>query len=51
MESRSNLLLFDMTFGGVLGTTKEIGFMEVIVLMVLIVLVETWYFTCKGWLD
>jgi len=50
MESRSNLLL-DMAFGGVLGSTNEIGFMVVIVLMVLIVLVETWYLTCKGWFD
>ncbi len=41
--------LLGMNVGGVPGTTNNSGFSIVIVLMVLIVLVETWYFTRKGW--
>jgi len=43
--------LLGMNVGGVPGTTNSSGFIFVIVLMVLIVLVETWYFTRKGWFD
>jgi len=43
--------LLGMNVGGVPGTTNSSGFIIVIVLMVLIVLVETWYFTRKGWFD
>ena len=43
--------LLGMNVGGVPGTTNNSGFIIVIFLMVLIVLVETWYFTRKGWFD
>jgi Mg2+ and Co2+ transporter CorA len=43
--------LLGMNVGGVPGTTNSSGFIIVIFLMVLIVLVETWYFTRKGWFD
>ncbi len=43
--------LLGMNVGGVPGTTIPSGFIIVIVLMVLIILVEFWYFTRKGWFD
>jgi zinc transporter len=43
--------LLGMNVGGVPGTTNSSGFIIVIFLMVLIVMVETWYFMRKGWFD
>ncbi|MFZ0531976.1 MAG: CorA family divalent cation transporter [Anaerolineales bacterium] len=43
--------LLGMNVGGVPGTKTPAGFIIVIVLMVLIILVEAWYFTRKGWFD
>jgi zinc transporter len=43
--------LLGMNVGGVPGTQTPAGFIIVIVLMVLIILVEFWYFTRKGWFD
>jgi Mg2+ and Co2+ transporter CorA len=43
--------LLGMNVGGVPGTKTPSGFIIVIVLMVLIILVEAWYFTRKGWFD
>jgi len=43
--------LLGMNVGGVPGITVPFGFIIVIVLMVLIILVEFWYFTRKGWFD
>jgi Mg2+ and Co2+ transporter CorA len=43
--------LLGMNVGGVPGTKTPTGFIIVIVLMVLIILIEYWYFTRKGWFD
>jgi zinc transporter len=43
--------LLGMNVGGVPGTKTPSGFIIVIVLMVLIILVEYWFFTRKGWFD
>ena len=43
--------LLGMNVGGVPGTRTPSGFIIVIVLMVLIILAEFWYFTRKGWFD
>ena len=43
--------LLGMNVGGVPGITVPFGFIIVIVLMVLIILVEIWYFSRKGWFD
>jgi zinc transporter len=43
--------LLGMNVGGIPGTTNSYGFIIVIVLMVLIILVEYWFFTRKGWFD
>ena len=43
--------LLGMNVGGLPGTTTRSGFIIVMVLMVLIVMVECWYFKRKGWFD
>jgi Mg2+ and Co2+ transporter CorA len=43
--------LLGMNVGGVPGTTNPSGFIIVIILMGLIILVEYWFFTRKGWFD
>jgi zinc transporter len=43
--------LLGMNVGGLPGTTARSGFIIVVVLMVLIVMVECWYFKRKGWFD
>jgi zinc transporter len=43
--------LLGMNVAGVPGTKTPSGFSMVIILMVLIIIVEFWYFTRKGWLD
>jgi len=43
--------LLGMNVGGIPGTTAPFGFIVVIGLMVLIVMVECWYFARKGWFD
>jgi Mg2+ and Co2+ transporter CorA len=43
--------LLGMNVGGVPGTKTPAGFIIVIVLMVLIISVEFWYFMRKGWFD
>jgi zinc transporter len=43
--------LLGMNVGGVPGTKTPSGFIIVVVLMVLIILIEYWYFTRKGWFD
>ena len=43
--------LLGMNVGGLPGTTARTGFVVVIVLMILVALVEYWYFRRKGWFD
>jgi Mg2+ and Co2+ transporter CorA len=43
--------LLGMNVGGLPGTTTRSGFIIVIVFMILVVLVEYWYFKRKGWFD
>ena len=43
--------LLGMNVGGLPGTTARAGFIIVIVLMILVALVEYWYFRRKGWFD
>jgi Mg2+ and Co2+ transporter CorA len=43
--------LLGMNVGGLPGTTSPSGFIVVVVLMILIVAVEYWYFKRKGWFD
>jgi Mg2+ and Co2+ transporter CorA len=43
--------LLGMNVGGLPGTTARAGFIVVIVLMILVALVEYWYFRRKGWFD
>jgi magnesium/cobalt transport protein CorA len=43
--------LLGMNVGGVPGITNPYGFIIVIILMVVIVLVESWYFVRRGWFN
>ena len=43
--------LLGMNVGGVPGTTSGLGFIMVTGLMLLVVIVEYWYFRHKGWFD
>jgi Mg2+ and Co2+ transporter CorA len=43
--------LLGMNVGGLPGTTNNLGFIIVIILMGLIIAVEYWYFKRKGWFD
>jgi zinc transporter len=43
--------LLGMNVGGVPGTSVWFGFLIVVVLMVVIFLIEYWYFKRKGWFD
>jgi zinc transporter len=43
--------LLGMNVGGVPGTTSSLGFIMVTGLMLLVVIVEYWYFRHKGWFD
>jgi magnesium transporter len=43
--------LLGMNVGGLPGTTSRSGFILVIAVMILVVLVEYWYFKRKGWFD
>jgi magnesium transporter len=43
--------LLGMNVGGLPGTTARCGFIIVIILMILVALVEYWYFRRKGWFD
>jgi Mg2+ and Co2+ transporter CorA len=43
--------LLGMNVGGVPGTTSSSGFIIVTGLMLLVVIVEYWYFRHKGWFD
>jgi Mg2+ and Co2+ transporter CorA len=43
--------LLGMNVGGVPGTTVSYGFIVVIALMVIIAVVELWYFRSKGWFE
>ena len=43
--------LLGMNVGGLPGTTLRFGFIVVVAVMVVIVLVEYWYFKHRGWFD
>jgi Mg2+ and Co2+ transporter CorA len=43
--------LLGMNVGGIPGTSVWFGFLAVVILMVLIFIVEFWYFKKKGWFD
>jgi magnesium transporter len=43
--------LLGMNVGGLPGTTAPAGFIIVVILMILIAVVEFWYFKRKGWFD
>lgn len=43
--------LLGMNVGGLPGTTNQLGFIIVIILMSMIIAVEYWYFKRKGWFD
>lgn len=43
--------LLGMNVGGIPGTSAPAGFIVVVIMMVLIVAVEYWYFARRGWFD